>query len=162
MSKRKRKIDSKQLSIFDYLRQLSQPHLPTEGQFRIIEQLRAAMRAAMKACPLDRYQIAGEMSHLLGETITKEIIDSWTRESDEQNGRYRRHIPAEFLPAFCQVTGCNDPLVIMGQLVGLFILPGPEALRAEIERLDEEAKKIRKKKKERMVFLKEMEKGVRS
>jgi hypothetical protein len=123
----------------------------------VVDQLRESLRQAMKGCPLDRYQIAGEMSHLVGETITKEIIDSWTRESDEINGRCRRHIPAEFLPAFCEVTKSNEPLVLMGRLCGLFVLPGPEALRAEIQRLDEEIATARDKKRKRMMFLKELE-----
>uniref|UniRef100_A0A6M3J6S1 Uncharacterized protein n=1 Tax=viral metagenome TaxID=1070528 RepID=A0A6M3J6S1_9ZZZZ len=131
--------------------------MPVEGDFRVIEQLRASMRAAMKDCPFDRFQIAGEMSHLLGETITKEVLDSWTRESDELNGRPRRHIPAEYLPAFCSVTGCNDPLIILGRLCGLFVLPGPEALRAEIQKLDEEITKAKRRKRERSIFLKQME-----
>lgn len=161
MSKSKRKIDKDQLSIFDLLRDLSESQAePTiEGTFRIIENLRAAMREAMKNSPLSRYEIAGEMSHLLGQTITKEQIDSWTRESDEMNGRPGRHIPAEFLPAFCHVTGTNEPLIIMGRLAGLFVLPGPEALRAEIQKLDEEIQSAKGRKRKRLMFLREMEKG---
>ena len=162
MSKSKSKTDKAQLSIFDYLKQLSEQNpsspSPNEGQYRIVEQLRASVRAAIKECPLSRHQIAGEMSHLLGETITKEQIDSWTRWSDEANGHPRRYIPAENLPAFCQVTGSSEPLVIMGRLVGLFVLPGPEALRAEIQKLDEQIKSAQGRKKKRMMFLKEMEK----
>ena len=141
MTKSRRKIDDKQISIYEYLQSLSEKsYLKTsnnEGQFRVIDQLRASLRDAIKDCPLSRHQIAGEMSHLLSESITKEMIDSWTRESDEINGRPGRHTPAEYLPAFCQVTGCNEPLVILGKMVGMFILPGPEALRAEIQRISE-------------------------
>ena len=161
MSKSRTKIDDKQVTIYEYLQRLSeQSHLNTlsnEGQSRIINQLRASLRAAIKGCSLSRHQIAGEMSHLLGESITKEMIDSWTRESDEINGRPGRHTPAEYLPAFCQVAGCNEPLVILGKMVGLFVLPGPEALRAEIQRIDEQIKKVQSKKKKRLLFLKEME-----
>ena len=158
MSKARRRIDDKQLSIFDLLKDLSSTDIPTEGQFKIIDQLRGALRTAIKECTLSRYQIAGEMSVLLDQTVTKEVIDSWTRESDEMNGRPGRHIPAEFLPAFCRVTGNNDPLIVMGRKVGLFVLPGPEALRAEIQKLDEQIKKVRDRKKRRMLFLVEMEK----
>lgn len=161
MSKSKRKIDKNQLSIFDLLQNLSESQAdPTiEGTFRIIEQLQASLRAVIKACPLSRYEIAGEMSHLLGQTVTKEQIDSWTRESDEMNGRPGRHIPAEYLPAFCHVTGSNEPLIIMGRLAGLFVLPGPEALRAEIQKLDEEIQSAKGRKRKRLMFLREMEKG---
>jgi hypothetical protein len=161
MSKSKHKIDKRQISILDYLQSLSEaamkPLDENKGKFAVAEKLRAALREAMKQCPLSRHQIAGEMSHLCDETITKEVLDSWTRESDEINGRPRRHIPAEYLPAFCHVTGCNEPLAIMGKLVGLFVLPGPEALRAEIQRLDEDMKRIAANKRKRLMFLKEME-----
>jgi hypothetical protein len=161
MSKSNVKIDDKQITIFEYLKSLSeQSRIDTSnnaGQFKTIDQLRASLRAAIKGCPLSRHQIAGEMSHLVGESITKEMIDSWTRESDEINGRPGRHVPAEHLPAFCKAVGCNEPLVILGRMTGLFVLPGPEALRSEIQRISEQIKTAQAKKKKRMMFLKEME-----
>ena len=163
MTKSKSKIDDKQMSIFEYLQSLSAQSLPknspSEGQYRVIDPLRASLRAAIKGCPLSRHQIAGEMSHLLGESTTKEMIDSWTRESDEINGRPGRHIPAEYLPALCKAVGCNEPLIILGRMTGLFVLPGPEALRAEIQRLNEQIKNAQANKKKRMMFLREMEKS---
>lgn len=160
MTKLKPKIDDKQITIFEYLQKLSEQSQQTPsdaGQFKIISALRATLRAAIKSCPLSRHQIAGEMSHLVGEDITKEMINSWTRESDEINGRPGRHTPAEYLPAFCHVTGCNEPLSILGRMVGLFVLPGPEALRSEIQRIDEQIKTAQSKKKKRLMFLREME-----
>ena len=158
MSKLKRGIDN-QLSIFDLLRQAEaeQPVRRSEGTCRIIDPLRAAIRDAIKNSPLSRYEIAGQMSHLLNESISKEQIDSWTRESDELNGRTPRHIPAEYLPALCQVVHDTEPLMVMGRVAGVFVLPGPEALRAEIQRLDEEITRVKSRKRQRLLFLKEME-----
>jgi hypothetical protein len=79
MSKLRHKNDS-QLTIFDLIRDYSKPAAFAPGQFRVIDGLRHEMREAIKHCSLSRHQIAGEMSHLLNETITKEQIDSWTRE----------------------------------------------------------------------------------
>ena len=82
MSKSNRKIDNKQLNIFDYLRRVQAEQLPAgQGRFKIIEQLREAICSAIKACSLSRRQIAGKMRHLLGETITREMIESWTRQA---------------------------------------------------------------------------------
>lgn len=161
MSKSSVKTDSSQLNIFETLRRLNDACLvpTTEGEMQVRDRLRAAMRSAIKASPLSRHQVAGEMSHLCGETITKEMIDSWTRESDEINGRPARHIPAEYLPAFCRVTGSSDPLRVMGQMVGLFVLPGPEAMRAEMQKLDERIRALQAEKRKRWVFLREMEGG---
>ncbi len=167
MSKFRKKTDEKQLSIFDLLRSVEEARAvesneegPPGGQFKIIDELRESLRNAIKKCPLSVHQIAGEMSHHLGETITREVIYSWTRSSDELNGRPTRHIPAEYIPGFCHVTGSNEPLIIMGRLVGLFVLPGPEALRAEIHKLDEDIQKAKARKRKRMLFLKEMEKKI--
>jgi hypothetical protein len=157
MSKKHKKSDDRQFGIFDYLKSISSLPEHEEGQYKIIDRLRASLRAAIKSSDLSIHQIAGEMSHLLGETITRERIYSWTRQSDEINGRPGRHIPAEQLPAFCHVTCCNDPLIIMGQMVGVHILPGPDALRAEIQKLDENLKKTKAEKRKRQMFLKEME-----
>jgi len=155
MSIKKQKIDDMQLNIFDYIKsiseQSSQPS-STEGKFRIINELRSSLSSAIKACPLSRHQIAGEMSHLSGEAITKEQIDSWTAQ-----GKIDRHIPAEYLPAFCQVTGSNLPLVVLCKILNLFIVPSMEVLRAEIQKLDEEHRKIKAEKKKRLMFLRELE-----
>ena len=158
MSKARQRFDHKQLNIFDFLKSISEPAEPsTQGKFRIINDLKAAMRQAIKNSPLSVHQIAGEMSHLLNEGITADVIYSWTRESDEMNGRPGRHIPAEYLPAFCEAVRDTEPLMIMGRVAGVFVLPGPEALRAEIQKLDEEINRAKTRKRKRMMFLREME-----
>jgi hypothetical protein len=159
MSKKRRKIDkdSSQMTIFDFLQDATRAPKDNYGQFKCVDRLRAAIRAAIKSCPLSRHQIAGEMSHLLGETISKESLDSWTRKSDERNGRPGRHIPAEYLPAFCRATGDTTPLEIMGQMIGLFVLPGQDALRSEIHKLDEMIAGAKASKLKRLKLLEEME-----
>jgi hypothetical protein len=160
MSKSRPRIDKNQLSIFELLQNYDAKRHEGDssaGAGRVIDPLRQAIRTAIKNSPLSRHQIAGEMSHLLNESITKEQIDSWTRESDELNGRPSRHVPAEYLPALCKVVQDNEPLMVMGRVAGVFVLPGPEALRAEIQRLDEEINRAKTRKRQRLLFLKEME-----
>ena len=158
MSKRRSKSDS-QMSIFEVLQDLAQKSREKsyEGQFKCIDRLRSAMRHGIKGCPLSVHQIAGEMSHLVDTSITADQIYSWTRASDELNGRPARHIPAEYLPAFCYTTKCNAPLEVMTDLAGLFALPGPDALRSEIQLLDEKISKLKALKRKRSMFLKEMQ-----
>ena len=158
MSKSSRRFDNpNQLSMFDILKEMSEGKSDEKGAFSIIDKLRQSLRDAIKACPLSRHQIAGEMSHILNESISKEMLDSWTRESDENNGKNTRHIPAEYLPAFCKVTENHEAIRIMGRLVGLFVVQGPEAMRAEIQKIDEEIKGLQSDKKKRMLFLRELE-----
>jgi hypothetical protein len=159
MSKSRPQFD-KQTSIFELLRSLNLPKASTEGQLRCADRLRAAMRAAIKGCPLSIHQIAGEMSHLLGASITTDRIYSWTRESDELNGRPERHIPFEYIPAFCQVTGSVAPLRVAAELVGHFVYAGPDAMRAEVQRLNEQIRDLQSEKRKREIFLKEIERGV--
>jgi hypothetical protein len=62
------------------------------------------------------------------------------------------------MPAFCRATGDNRPLRLLAEMAGLFALPGPDALRSEIRRLEEDAKQINAERRKRELFLKEMEK----
>ncbi|WP_051554448.1 hypothetical protein [Desulfobulbus elongatus] len=123
----------------------------TEGSANIRERLRIAMTDSIKRCSFSRWEIAGKMSHLLGVEVSKYQIDAWTAESKEGH-----RVPAEYLPAFCIVTGDHGPLRMMAETAGLFALPGPDALRAEIQKLDEETKRLQREKRKRERFLKEM------
>jgi hypothetical protein len=154
MAKNKQRLDINQASLFDILKNYQEESLTIRpaGSFDIDRQFRAAISEALKHCPLSRWQVAARMSELTGCEITKVMLDSWTAESKE-NHRF----PAIFLPAFCEAAGCSEPLKMMGKLVGVFILPGPEALRAEIQRIEEDINKKQTEKRKRLVFLKEME-----
>jgi len=96
--------------------------------------------------------VAARMSEPVGQGITKTMLDSWTAESKE-NHRF----PAIFLPAFYEAVADTEPLRMLGRLVGVFVLPGPEALRAEIQRLEEEITAKQHEKRKRVFFLREME-----
>jgi len=154
MAKMKKCIDMNQLSFFETLKYLQDREeiQKASGSMDIDCQFREAISEALKNCPLSRWQVAARMSELTGQDITKAMLDSWTAESKE-NHRF----PAIFLPAFCEAVGCSEPLKILGRLVGVFVLPGPEALRAEIRRIEEEIGKKQQEKKKRLIFLKEME-----
>jgi len=69
------------------------------------------------------------MSELVGQDITKTMLDSWTAES---KGMHR--FPAVYLPAFCEAVGSTEPIRMLGQVLCAFVLPGPAALLAEIRR----------------------------
>lgn len=154
MSKRKKRIDKRQMSLFDLLKRCaeSKPALVVEGDLDIANRLRLTLIEAIKQCSLSRHQIAGEMSHLLGHEVSKTTIDSWTAESKERN-----RIPAEYLPAFCRVTSDREPIRMLAEQGDMFAMPGPEALRAEIQKFTEQESKARAEKRKRLQFLKEME-----
>ncbi|MFA5075615.1 MAG: hypothetical protein WC436_05960 [Candidatus Babeliales bacterium] len=154
MTKFNKKIDIRQASLFDILKNYQQENQGTRpaGSFDIDRQFREAINQALKDCPLSRYQVAAWMSELIGTEITKTMLDSWT--CGVKDGH---RFPAIFLPAFCETTGGSEPLNLLGKLVGVFVMPGPEALRAEIQRIEEDINKKQNEKRKRMMFLKEME-----
>ena len=150
-----------QTSIFDHIkkiRRVGRSYEKTAGSFDITNKLRMSMSDAIKDCPLSRAQIAGEMSHLVDAEITKTTIDSWTRlkKSDGSNEPNDRHIPAEWLPAFCKVTGSDEPIMILASKRRLFLMPEPEALEAEIMQEDAYLKKRQQKNNKRKALLKEI------
>ena len=145
-----------QQSLFDYLRTLNEARRvteDTEGTLNIRERLRRSLNLAIKESGRSRHQIAGEMSHLLGVEVTKAVIDAWTAESKEN---YR--IPAEYLPAFCKATDCNGPIDLLCETAGIFSMPGPDAIRSEIHKFSEMARKARAEIRKRELFLEEMTK----
>lgn len=159
MARGQKRIDEPipgQRSLFDYLKSAAQapaviPRSVT-GTMDVQTGLRESLNLAIKGCNLSRWEIAGKMSDLIDCEISKAMLDAWTAESKEGH-----RFPAEFLPAFCMVTGSREPLSLLAEKAGLFALPGPEALRAEIQKLDEEAKKLSAEKRKRVLFLQEME-----
>lgn len=153
----RKKIDINQTSIFDVLLQHAEnspegtKKSPPDGSLDVDRQFREAISSALKDSKLSRYGVAARMSELTGAEITKSMLDSWTAESKE-NHRF----PAIYLPAFCEAVGSAEPLAMLARLVGVFVLPSPDALRAEIQRLEEEITTKQREKKKRMLFLKEM------
>lgn len=156
MSKKTAKSDTSQLSLLDLIQRAQELREEPAGQgsLCIEARLRRALSDAIKQSPRDIYQIAGEMSHLLGETITAEMIYSWTAES-----KTRHQVWSSRLPAFCRAAGTRRPLEILAEAAGLFTLPGPEALRAEIQKLREAEQKAARERKKRELFLREIEGG---
>jgi len=154
MAKSKIYLDN-QTSIFEFLEKMQKEAASPEkspGGMDIDRAFRERVSEALRECRLSRYQVAARMSEMVGQDITKTMLDSWTAESKEQH-----RFPAVFLPAFCEAVGSTEPLRMLGQVVGAFVLPGPEALRAEIQRIEEEITRKRAEKRRRLTFLKEME-----
>lgn len=152
----KRIENSLQLNIFEWFKRtqglIGGQEKFKEGTLDIDSEFRAAVSRDIKKCPSSRYQIAAQMSELTGQEITESMLNSWTAESKD-----RHRFPCQFFPAFIIATGQRDAFEVLSKKSGLFALPGPEALRAEIQRIDEEIKTKQEEKKKRMLFLKEIE-----
>ena len=157
MAKRSRKTDNNpnQLSLLDLIveqQEQLRANDPVEGAYDIHTKFCHSLARAVKLSSHNRYEICARMSSALGQDITKTMFDSWTSESKVLN-----RMPAEFMPAFVYATAVREPMEILTDAAGLFCLPGRDALRAEIQRLGEDEKKIRSEKRKRELFLQEME-----
>ncbi|MFH2011707.1 MAG: hypothetical protein ABIJ37_03230 [Pseudomonadota bacterium] len=152
MSKLRKRIDKnndKQLSLFDILKKAQEEDsLPKAGSLNIDIEFRELISAELKKCPYSRYHVAGRMSELTGTEITKSMLDSWTAESKELH-----RFPAIFAPAFCISVESSGLLDFLGMKAGVFVLPGKEALRADIQKLLEQRDKINKGIKKRRALL---------
>ena len=154
MAKRPPSVDDRQLSLLDLIKQSEELKQcePDEGSLNVHTRFCHLLTNTIKISKYSRFEIAGRMSHLLGTEVTKFMIDSWTCESKDGH-----RLPAEWLPAFCAAAENRSPLQMLSELGGMYCLPGPEALRAEIHKISEEESQLRHERKKREQFLKELE-----
>lgn len=130
-------VPANQMSLLDLLTQETQERQeePGVGSLNLHDRLKTSLSLALKqALPKSRWNVAGEMSHLLGVEVSKYQIDSWVAESKDHR------MPAEYLAAFCIATGSFGPLRVLNDACKVFTVQGPDALRAEIRRDEEEIK----------------------
>jgi len=150
---RKAGSDHRQMSLFDVIVNNQQNSFTCPpGSLNLHSELSQAASLDLKECPLSRWQVAGSMSELTGTEITKSMLDSWTAESKEGH-----RMPAVFVPAFCIMTKSTRTLEVMTRHVGVFVLPGADALRSEVRHIDEEIELLKAEKKKRVLYLKDAE-----
>ena len=156
----KKKESSDQPSLFDYIKKVEKLSRQSEavppGSLDIRKEFKAALAEDIRHAKddtgraLSRYEVAGKMSEFLGRQITKDILDNWTAVSHPHS------IPADYLPAFKHATGGRRAHECLSRHSGLFLLPSEGALRAEIQKMDEEMKLIKQEKRKRLLYLKEL------
>lgn len=141
MSKAQQKIDraaAGQLSLFEtVIRQEIEAAKTASvpGSLNVKQQIIAALKHALRHAGKSREQVADEMTLYTGELITDDMISTWLAAS-----KPKHRFPLEYLPAFRKATNSLDALTVTSQACGAFTLRGPDALRADIRKLDEEKK----------------------
>ncbi len=131
-----------QLNLFDLLKDL-RPKNTDFSSLSIDLLLRTSIANAIKESDLSRIKIAAKMSEALDVEITKNMLDAWTAESREGSNRF----PACYLPAFCDAVQSIEPLRVLADLEGCFVIQGPEALDLEMKRIEDQEKELSSKKK---------------
>lgn len=157
MSKVKRKIDSRQMGLFEYLKP-EKP--PTPGSLNVSIRIRQAVSNAIKVSGMDRVDICSTIYKLTGLEVPKSTLDNWSAESRDlagdlidHNGNKRWGMSVDVLAAFCQVTGDYEVLFILVEACNYKALKGKDVVRARAGLLKEE---ITKKQQE----LKELERAL--
>jgi hypothetical protein len=160
MTKRRKYSSHNQPTLFDILKQQLNTH--NSGDLDIDSELRCALSEDLRHATdeagrdLSRYQVAARMSECLGQEISASMLNNWTAEAHEKH-----RFPAQFLPVFVRATGGQRrAFEVLSRKSGLFALPGPDALRADIQRDEEMIQDIRKRKKKKQAVLSAMEKGL--
>ena len=140
----RRAQDTLTLDLFE----VPMPTAPMPGALNFDKTLRRLLSDLLKDCPHSRELVAGRMSELTGDVITKHQLDAWTAES-----RDAWRFPLEYLPAFEVAVETHQVTSWLADLRGCKVLVGKEALNAELgklERLKEDAGKRIKQLKQAM------------
>jgi len=140
MSGRKnyRSRDERQMSFDDYF------VVPTPAEVRpgsiagLDQELRQALSRSLKTQSLSRYEVAAKMSEMLGDDISKNMLDAYTAESRETH-----QISVVRLVAMILATKDYDLLAMIAEKVGCRLLVGEEAIGAEIGFIDQEIEELR-------------------
>jgi len=126
----------------DLFANVPQAHPMTPGAWRFRGEISHVMGEAIKACSKDRYQIAADMSRLLGREISVNTLDKYTSEASEE------HIPnLETAIAFDAATEQMALANLFASKLGCRVLPGKESLLAELGRLEQMKGEIAKQEK---------------
>jgi hypothetical protein len=134
-------VNTEQLNLFDLLqRDRNDRSEKQPGRMCISARLLNAVKKAVKEAPMSRETLADTMTELSGREVTASMISNWTAES------HPHQIPAELIPALCVASGCNAPIIVQNDAVGIYTVDGPDRCRAEIQRIEEARHKLSKEK----------------
>lgn len=116
----------------DLFASIPQAHPMTPGAWRFRGEIAHVMGEAIKASPKDIYQIAADMSRLLGREVSSNTLYKYTSEASED------HLPNfETAIAFDAVTESLALASLFAGKLGCRVLPGKESLFAELGRVEQ-------------------------
>jgi hypothetical protein len=137
----KRRINDSQTTLdFNALFEIPKPQESIAGNMDYSFELRHLISDTLKACPLDRFAVAAEMSRLTGKEITKGMIDSWSAES-----RAEWRFPLEFAPAFEVATGTYALTEFMARKRSCKVYAGEDLYAAELGKLEKLKNEVNQK-----------------
>lgn len=159
MTKKSKILSADQPSLFDVVRETTsfRKESVPKGRMDIDREFKAALSDDIRHAhttsgrELSRAEVAARLTDYLGEEISLTTLNNWTATS------HPHQIPASYLPAWVYATNGRRAIETISRHSGLFLLPGPDVLRAEIQRLEEEEERIKREKEKRKFYLREVE-----
>lgn len=110
----------------------------SSGSLQHSIELREVMSEALRTSQLTRYEVAAEMSRLLGVEITKAQLDAWTAES-RSNWRF----PFEYAAAFDAALGGHVLQDLLARKRGTRVARGPDSMLADLGRIEQMMRELR-------------------
>ncbi|SES24261.1 hypothetical protein SAMN04487958_110110 [Vreelandella subterranea] len=126
--------DTQTLDIFE----VPAPVVPLPGSGNYASQVSELVGVVLKDCPVDRYEVAAQMSRLSGDDVSKHMLDAWS-----SPGRCDHNIPFYRIPLLeevCQSHVFTDWIV---HLRGGRVAYGREALAAEYGKRQQMLEKLK-------------------
>lgn len=117
--------DTQTLDIFE----VPVPIVPTPGSGNYAAQVSELVGSVLKDCPIDRYEVAAQMSRLSGDDVSKHMLDAWSSPA-----RTEHNIPLYRVPLIEEVCSSHAFTDWLVHLRGGRVAYGREALAAEYGR----------------------------
>lgn len=122
----RRGADERQLAMHAWF-EVPRPPAPRPAALAGLDQaLRQALSRQLKDSPQSRYEVAARMSELLGDEISKNMLDAYTAESRETH-----QISAVRLVALVLATDGHELLDLLAEHCGCRLLIGDEVRLAQ-------------------------------
>ncbi len=144
--------DPAQPSLFDCIKREQEERTEKRpGRMCVSSRLNAAYKAAIKAAPKSREQIADEMTELSCRKVTVSMINNWTADS------HPHEMTCDLIDAFCEATGDYRPLLVLTDTAGIHTIEAPDKIRARLQKLEEQKKELDREKHKYAALLHELE-----
>ena len=126
--------DTQTLDIFEVPTPLS----PAPGSGNYAAQVSELVGLVLKECPIDRYEVASQMSRLSGDDVSKNMLDAWSSPA-----RADHNIPFYRIPLLEEVCTSHVFTDWLVHLRGGRVAYGREALAAEYGRRQQMMDKLK-------------------
>ena len=138
---------------------IHQRMVKVHGESKFVDYMHA-LRDVIYGMPKDKRSRGDVVTMRSSEVLGSHSNPLFSAEHAPGFTAHEAHTPdAMEMAAFSRATLGRRAMEVISQHAGLFTLPGPEALRAEIQKLYEDGQRIKDEMKKRRILLSEVERA---